>query len=236
MTNANEKSSTQHTVVILVLDKSGSMKRDRDAVISGFNEQVQTLKKHAAEAGQMAVSLIAFSDPASIETVFAHQPASAAAELTEATYRPDGSTALFDAINDGIELAQTHPRYKDETTAVLLLAFTDGEENASAKVSGAQLRARIKELEASERWTVTLLGPDGVQKTAADLALRADNVMAMAMDTSGGKTEAFLSMSLSTASYMTKRGAGERGSGSFYGDEKKRRGQPTSAPKEPPKP
>ena len=228
MTNA--KSPTQHTVVILVLDKSGSMKRDRDGVISGFNEQVQTLKGHAADAGQMAVSLIAFSDPASIETVFAHRPASAAVELTEATYQPTGSTALFDAINEGIDLAQVHPNYPDETTAVLLLAFTDGRENASAKVTGPKLKSRIQELEASGRWTITLLGPDGVQKTARDLALRDDNVMAMQMHTRVGKMEAFVSMSASTASYMTKRGAGERGSGSFYGAEKQRREPPKTPP------
>jgi uncharacterized protein YegL len=228
-------SPTKHTLVILVLDKSGSMNSDRDAVISGFNEQVQTLKQHAADAGQTAVSLITFSDPASIETIYAHHEASAVVELTDATYRPNGSTALFDAINQGIDLAQTHPHYQDEDTAVLVLAFTDGQENASAKVTGAQLKARIQELEANGRWTVTLLGPDGVQKTGENLALREDNIMAMAMHTRAEKSEAFSSMSISTASYMSRRGAGERSSRSFYGDEKGRRVPRKESPEDPPK-
>jgi Mg-chelatase subunit ChlD len=162
-------SPTKHTLVILVLDKSGSMNSDRDAVISGFNEQVQTLKQHAADAGQTAVSLITFSDPASIETIYAHHEASAVVELTDATYRPNGSTALFDAINQGIDLAQTHPHYQDEDTAVLVLAFTDGQENASAKVTGAQLKARIQELEAMVAGRSLCLGPTECRRPARTL-------------------------------------------------------------------
>ena len=43
----NFTAPAQHTLVVLVLDKSGSMEDGKAAVISGFNEQVQTLKQHA---------------------------------------------------------------------------------------------------------------------------------------------------------------------------------------------
>ena len=229
-------SPTKHTVVVLVLDKSGSMAGDREAVIVGFNEQIQTLKQHAGAAGETAVSLVTFSDPSSIETVFAHRTAAEAVELTAASYRPNGSTALFDAIDHGIDLAQTHPHYQEEGTAVLLLTFTDGQENASSRVTAKRLGARIRELEASGRWTVTLLGPDGVQQTAKHLAMRENNVMVMPMHTRAGKTEAFTSMGVSTASFMGRRGAGERGSMDFYGDEKRRRALRKAPPGTPAKP
>lgn len=66
------------------------------------------------------------------------------------------------------------------------LPFPDGQEHASAK-TGPKPKVRIQKLGASGRRAVTLLGPDGVEKTAERRALRQGNVMAMPPHTRVGK-------------------------------------------------
>ena len=76
-----------------VLDRSGSMKAIEEAVVEGYNDYLGELR---AQGGETLYSLTTFN------TTFTHvcvgEPLDRVAALDHALYRPDGMTALYDAI------------------------------------------------------------------------------------------------------------------------------------------
>lgn len=107
--------------IIVVLDKSGSMGSIAGTVISGFNEFLQS-QKRVVDGSTM--TMIQFSD--NVEVTFASRPIADVPELTQESYRPDGMTALNDAIVSAVNNHNSSP----QTLAVII---TDGEENASSE-------------------------------------------------------------------------------------------------------
>lgn len=116
----------ERTILInFVLDASGSMDHIRQATISAFNEFKNS---QAREEGTALVTLTLFNTE--FRTVCEAVPAREVSDLDHDTYRPDGCTALYDA------LAHTMHRTDDFVKAhkpdqVLFVIMTDGLENAS---------------------------------------------------------------------------------------------------------
>ena len=74
--------------IAIVLDCSGSMDMVRDETISGFNEQVQTIRGNAdVRDGRTTVSLVLFND--SVDVVHKLVPADAVSEISRKEYRPE---------------------------------------------------------------------------------------------------------------------------------------------------
>lgn len=71
--------------------------------------------------------------------------------LTEETYRPRGSTALFDAIGCTIQA------YKNEMFNILVI-LTDGEENSSILFDKEDTKKMIDDITENQKWQVQYLG------------------------------------------------------------------------------
>jgi hypothetical protein len=164
----------------IILDQSGSMQDCLQSTISGFNEQLQVIRSlhERFPEQEVYVGLTRFNHEV-MHSYFA-QATGAAVELSRETYRPCGTTALFDAIgmtvkkleeDIGIELIT------DLATAVVVI-ITDGYENSSQHFDLAQIKNTIKELEATGKWTFSYLGAtlDAVQ-TATNLNIKRQNSM-----------------------------------------------------------
>jgi len=209
-----ETPKTKKTYYLLILDKSGSMEGVREQTVSGFNEQVQSLKTAASEYGdqEFFVSLVVFSDADKIDTIYSCEPAHTAKELTVPGYMTGGMTALNDAIFHGIEQLREEAD-DDEDTRYVVSIFTDGDENSSQKHPGFKGREEVngfvEELKTTNKWVINYIGAtENALKTAKDYGIAVGNTMRYA-DTPVGTSHAHSVISDSIATYALNRSTGD---------------------------
>lgn len=86
----------------IALDRSTSMYGLRYAAMNAFNNNVKAIKDAAKSFGQQTdVSLVTFGSD--VRTEWQGVGVDRVSELTDQTYRPNGNTALFDAVATLIE-------------------------------------------------------------------------------------------------------------------------------------
>lgn len=114
------------TEILAINDRSGSMQCLAADVIGGFN---QFLHDQQAVEGEARITLVQFNDQ--VERLYEGMALTNAPFLSGVSYRPQGGTALFDAICRTLE--QQGKRITEEGWAELVIVCitTDGHENAS---------------------------------------------------------------------------------------------------------
>lgn len=114
-------------LISFVLDKSGSMDVVRRATIDGFNEFLSTQR---AQPGEAMMSLTLFDDQ--LHPVCAAVPLREIPSMEPVNYRPDGCTALYDAMGHAIHAVDDYLACAEvRPDQVLFVIMTDGLENAS---------------------------------------------------------------------------------------------------------
>ncbi len=150
----------EKTLYHIVLDRSGSMSDCIKPTISGFNEQIQSVRNLQKEYTDQEVSIgVSMFNNEVEHAYFGHNPEKAEM-LAEKTYRPNGGTALFDAIvmsANRIENMIMEQKAQEHTTVVLVI-LTDGYENASRHYNITDVRNTIKRLEETGKWTFNFIG------------------------------------------------------------------------------
>lgn len=139
------------TYLAFILDESGSMGVCRETTISGYNEYLATLRNQ--DNGIIKTTLTKFN------TDFTHVYTDLAledvADLTTDTYKPDGFTALYDAIGHTLIELDKVVKKKDRVLCVIL---TDGAENASKEYTRQQIFEMIQEREKRGNYTFVYIG------------------------------------------------------------------------------
>lgn len=147
---AKKKAAVKKTLILVVLDESGSMGSKQTDVIGGYNRFLDDQRGGPDEA---RLSLIKFN---TVHSVVHHAvPIADAVPLSEATYVPGGQTALLDAVAQAVRLADA---VKQPDERVICLVITDGKENSSRETTKEQAKQIITEREARGDWTFTYLG------------------------------------------------------------------------------
>jgi uncharacterized protein YegL len=82
-----------HTEIVCIIDRSGSMESIKTDAIGGFNTFLEAQKKLA---GTASISLVLFDNE--YETPIQNTDIKSVEPLTEKTFVPRGSTALLDAV------------------------------------------------------------------------------------------------------------------------------------------
>jgi Mg-chelatase subunit ChlD len=131
-------------------------------------------------------------------------------KLNTDTYRPDGSTALLDAIgmtSDTIE-REIKQSINPLNSTVVVVILTDGHENSSKSFKLEDIRKQISRLEETGRWTFTFMGAtlDAVE-IAESMAIRKEN--SMMFEKSNMRNGVFSKLSSSMESYMHKKRKGD---------------------------
>ena len=205
------------TNVAFVLDGSGSMETGKDATIEGFNKQVSVARAGAKEAGETTFTDVQFATEVSVRCVA--KSIDELEPLTEETYKPDGWTALYDAMGDTVAALLGTPRIDSPLTATLVTLFTDGKENVSSRYTADVLSELIKRLEATGRWTFALVGPKGSVGTLAEtLSVKKGNVKGYNPSSVHERQEVFGAMASASTTYMASRSVGATQSASFFAD------------------
>ena len=79
-------------------------------------------------------------------------------ELKSYQYTPCGRTALFDAISEGIRIADEDSEDDNENDRVICVIITDGEENCSKDTTKEQIRKFISQYESRGNWAFVYIG------------------------------------------------------------------------------
>lgn len=139
------------TEIITLVDRSGSMSTIAKDAIGGFNT---FLKEQKEVKGKARMTLAIFDN--SFEYLYEAKKLTEAPDLTDRTFIPRGSTALFDSL--GKLITDQALRIKNEGWAdkVILCILTDGGENASREFTISQIKSLIEQKQ-GEGWSVVFL-------------------------------------------------------------------------------
>jgi hypothetical protein len=173
--------------ILVVLDSSGSMEPRLADAIGSFNTFLREQQSACLPNEEMTLTVFPNGGTA-------RSPIAKVRPLTPESYRPSGGTPLYDAILDGIGACRAE---RDCIVAII----TDGEENASVKATGEQVKAAIAERIAAG-WEVHYLGV-GLDEFRANAVGRA-----VGSQTSGSfasSSAAFVRMSRLTSEYRESR-------------------------------
>jgi uncharacterized protein YegL len=139
------------TLIIIILDESGSMGTKKLDVIGGYNSFIGDQKKIKNDIARLY--LVKFNTV--VTTVHKGIALENVPELTANNYLPGGMTALFDAIAEGVRIAE---KDKTEEERVICVIMTDGEENSSRETTKEQVKEIISGNEAKGDWTFLYIG------------------------------------------------------------------------------
>lgn len=156
--NNKTKQTKAQVFNVIILDKSGSMERIRQAAVSGFNETLNGIKKaqeRYADTQEHFVSLLTFCN-CEKKYVFDKVPVSEARPLTMEDYEPCCCTPLYDAMGFTLTTMRNHVRNIEDAVVVVTI-ITDGLENASKEYTGAAVKQLVEQLK-GEGWTFTYMG------------------------------------------------------------------------------
>lgn len=141
--------------IVCIVDRSGSMGSIAKDAIGGFNTFLADQKTLPGEA---KLSLVLFDNEYLLPVD--NQPIQSVEPLTDRTFVPRGSTALFDAIGRtittiGERLAKTIEA--DRPAQVIVAILTDGEENASHEYGRERIAEMIKHQQEAYNWQFIFL-------------------------------------------------------------------------------
>lgn len=182
-------------LVTVILDKSSSMERVRQATIDGFNEYVKGLVKDMPD-GMMGLTLFNHAVDRKEATHIKNVE-----ELTNQIYEPSGSTSLYDAVCSTLKDIKNKVA-EDQKSLVVII--TDGQENTSIAYTEKDLAKLVKELEAKGNWTFVFLGANqDAFATASAWGVSKGNT-ANFNSTLRGVGQTFTVMSAATADFMAQ--------------------------------
>ena len=135
--------------IVIVLDESGSMQTIRHQMIKAINDLIMEQKQVVGRPATF--TLVKFNQ--NTNRVVTDMPLKDVDYLTEMSYSPSGSTALYDAIGETIT------RLKHDRD-VLMVIVTDGQENASRHYRKYEIESMIESKKSAYGWTYVYLSND----------------------------------------------------------------------------
>lgn len=145
------------TLFLIILDMTGSMAVNKDAVIKSHKAMIDALKNSKA-ANIILVSTWVFNAYVGGKLIHSFLPLDLVPDLSG--YDPDGQTNLYDTVLDGItSLLQYEQELVKAGTRVqsTIVSFTDGEDNAS-RAAASEVATVVAGLLKKEKYLVGLVG------------------------------------------------------------------------------
>ena len=194
------------TNVILVLDKSGSMFKIKDAAISGFNEQIQQFKENSSDQ-DIRISIITFNGEITEHTWCS--PVETMNEITSEEYKPAGATAMFDAM--GYSIKKMMDTTEGQDAAYLMIIISDGETNSDKQFNSSQVQSLIKDCQGSGKWTFSYIGctAAALESVSKSVGIPMANMAQWTADTDTGVVKGLKSVAQRSKQYFTKRSSGD---------------------------
>ena len=189
----------KNTWIGAALDESGSMSHLRSDTIGGFNSWLEEIRKTDDDkTNLLGITFDSGGGATDNVRVIADKPLSEWSPITEDDYLPRGMTPLLDAVHYLITSIEKKMGKKDRA---LVLVMTDGQENASREITAEQLKAKVAELEATDRWTFVYIGATlDAFNAATSYGLHTNS--AMSVNTAVGSTKLYTNATAGTVNYL----------------------------------
>ena len=202
-------------------DHSGSMYGIALAAGRDYNDNIASIKEGALEHNiDTIVSVVkcGAGRPASVVREVVNSNVQMLKPIEDGEYVADGnSTPLFDSVGDLIEQLQAVPDAADPEVSFIVMVITDGEENSSKKWSGASISRKIKELQATDRWTFVFRVPRGGRRTLVGYGIPDGNILEWDQ-TAKGVQAATVATRSAVKSFYAARATGVKSTDKFYAD------------------
>lgn len=139
----------KHTILALVLDRSGSMSVMGNEVEGGANAYLDEQRKSDVDDGaRTSVVMCTFDN--TVDTVHENADLTAVPPITHEQVEPRGMTALYDGIGEALVKTAAIVNGLATKPSVTIFILTDGQENSSQKWSKAAIAAEITKLQKPE--------------------------------------------------------------------------------------
>lgn len=200
-------------------DHSGSMHSIRNAAMRDYNETIGAIQEQAtAHQRDTIVSVVRCGSGrnSGVERETVNSSVSVLRPLVN--YNTDGgSTPLFDSVGDLITLFERLPDANEPGTSFLVMAVTDGQDNASRTWPSRHLAEKMRALQNTDRWTFVFRVPRGYSKTLINLGIHAGNIQEWDQ-TDRGFAEATTVTRSAFTQYYTDLKEGKTATTKFYTD------------------
>lgn len=207
------------TYIGLVTDNSASMRTIKDAARLDYNSKIDSIKSASNLENQdniVSVVSCGYGTTSGIKRTIVNSSVNSLNHLD--TYEANGfGTPLFDSVGDLIEQFEKIPDKDADNVSFLVMAITDGEENASKKWSSVSIAEKMRKLNATDRWTFVFRVPKGYKNSLKRLGIPEGNILEWeqthegTMIASKADNEAF-------TSYFAARSSGVTSTQRFYAD------------------
>lgn len=201
-------------------DHSGSMASLSRAAARDYNDNIASIQEAASSQKQdtiVSVVECGGNHGIPIRRVITNSNVSTLQPLAESAYHTGGGTALFDSIGELIEMFEQVPDANNQDVSFLIMAVTDGEEQHSRKYNARSLAAKIREKQATDRWTFVFRVPVGYGRKLAALGIPDGNILEWEQTTKGVQVASVATRSAFT-DYYTARASGAKSTTKFYAD------------------
>lgn len=201
--------------ITLILDASGSMSHVRSKVIETANKLVEKMKTESeAHKQRTEFTLVTFDDDVKFGR-FKDVNIKKVEVLNKDDYVIGGMTALYDALGKSITDYKVSQDYDDEDCSFVIILITDGLENASKMYNHLKLSRLIKEVNGTDRFTVTVQTPSGSETSLTSLGIGRDNITSFTASNQGLQ-ESVQKTSDGLTKFYGSRSAGLKSVKSFY--------------------
>ena len=139
------------TELVMILDRSGSMRGLEEDTIGGFNSMIEKQRK---EPGEALISAVLFDDRS--EVIYDRVDIRQVETMTDAQYYVRGCTALLDAVGSAIHHIGNVHKYAREK--MIFIITTDGKENASRAYSYDKVKRMIERQKEKYNWEFLFVG------------------------------------------------------------------------------
>jgi hypothetical protein len=166
----------------VVRDHSGSMSNIAKAAMKDYNSLVEGTKT-ATKTNNIDTVVSTVKCGGGFQRDVVNSSIDALQLLTE--YKTPGrDTPLFDSVMELIQQFKTTPDAADPEVSFLIMATTDGQDNAS-HMTGRNLAFKIKELQGTDRWTFVFRVPRGYARDLIQLGIEEGNILEWDQTTRG---------------------------------------------------
>jgi hypothetical protein len=196
-------------------DHSASMRSLKVPARDDYNQNIEAIRK-AAESENIDTIVSVVECGVGNGRVERAVVNSSVAKLNAlANYTTEGTaTPLFDSVGELIELLESVPDATQPDVSFLVMAITDGEENASKKYVRT-LGDKIRQLQATDRWTFVFRVPKGYARHLTTLGIPSGNIVEWEQ-TERGMRESSIHNQQAVSRYFTGLRAGVRSTDQFY--------------------
>lgn len=203
--------------IAFVIDRSGSMSSLTAAAVKALNDNINTIREQARKTGQRT-HVSVFSFDTEIDLVRKSTNVEIFEPVRASEVQARGSTALLDAVGNAISVLRGVADAPNEDVSYLVMAITDGEENASKVFNSSSLNKLMREVQATDRWTLTFLVPPGYKsRLVQQYAIPEGNVAEWEGSVRGVQTYT-VQNTAGIGTYFSSRAAGVNSVKSFYTD------------------